>query len=75
MDPLEYQCDKYDVLLTLLFGKLYELNEEEDEWEPVDWDIIAEDEEMNDHYSWVFSKLKADEDKAIKADPYNSLFS
>ena len=75
MDPLEYQCDKYDVTLTLLFGKLYELNVEEDEWEPVDWDIIAEDEEMNDHYSWVFSKLKADEDKAIKADPYNSLFS
>ena len=75
MNPVEYQCDKYDVLLTLMFGKLYELNEEEDEWEPVDWDIIAEDEEMNDHYSWVFSKLKADEDKAIKADPYNSLFS
>ena len=24
MDPLEYQCDKYGVLLTLLFGKLYE---------------------------------------------------
>lgn len=75
MNPVEYQCDKYDVLLTLMFGKLYELNEEEDEWEPVDWDIIAEDEEMNDHYSWVFSKLKADEEKAIKADPYNSLFS
>ena len=75
MNPVEYQCDKYDVLLTLMFGKLYELNVEEDEWEPVDWDIIAEDEEMNDHYSWVFSKLKADEEKAIKADPYNSLFS
>ena len=75
MNPVEYQCDKYNVLLTLMFGKLYELNEEEDEWEPVDWDIIAEDEEMNDHYSWVFSKLKADEEKAIKADPYNSLFS
>ena len=75
MNPVEYQCDKYNVLLTLMFGKLYELNVEEDEWEPVDWDIIAEDEEMNDHYSWVFSKLKADEDKAIKADPYNSLFS
>ena len=75
MDPLEYQCDKYDVLLTLLFGKLYELNEEEDEWEPVDWDIIAEDEEMNDHYSWVFSKLKADEEAMIKNDPINQLFS
>ena len=75
MDPLEYQCDKYDVLLTLMFGKLYELNEEEDEWEPVDWDIIAEDEEMNDHYSWVFSKLKADEEKAIKDNPINQLFS
>lgn len=74
MDPLEYQCDKYDVLLTLLFGKLYELNEEEDEWEPVDWDIIAEDEEMNDHYSWVFSKLKADEEKAIKDNPFTNLF-
>ena len=75
MDPLEYQCDKYDVLLTLLFGKLYELNEEEDEWEPVDWDIIAEDEEMNDHYSWVFSKLKDDEEAMIKNDPINQLFS
>ena len=75
MNPVEYQCDKYDVLLTLMFGKLYELNVEEDEWEPVDWDIIAEDEEMNDHYSWVFSKLKADEQKAITNNPINSLFS
>ena len=75
MNPVEYQCDKYDVLLTLMFGKLYELNVEEDEWEPVDWDIIAEDEEMNDHYSWVFSKLKADEQKAIANNPINSLFS
>lgn len=74
MNPVEYQCDKYDVLLTLMFGKLYELNVEEDEWEPVDWDIIAEDEEMNDHYSWVFSKLKADEEKAIKDDPMSKLF-
>lgn len=74
MDPLEYQCDKYDVLLTLLFGKLYELNEEVDEWEPVDWDIIAEDEEMNDHYSWVFSKLKKDEEDMIKNDPFTNLF-
>ena len=75
MNPVEYQCDKYDVLFTLMFGELYELNEEEDEWEPVDWDIIAEDEEMNDHYSWVFSKLKADEQKAIANNPINSLFS
>ena len=74
MDPLEYQCDKYGVLLTLLFGKLYELNEEADEWEPVDWDIIAEDEEMNDHYSWVFSKLKKDEESMIKNDPFTNLF-
>ena len=74
MNPVEYQCDKYNVLLTLMFGKLYELNVEEDEWEPVDWDIIAEDETMNDHYSWVFSKLKAAQEKAIKDDPFNSLF-
>lgn len=74
MDPLEYQCTKYDVTLTLLFGKLYELNVEEDEWEPVDWDIIAEDEEMNDHYSWVFSKLKKDEEKMIKSNPFTDLF-
>ena len=30
---------------------------------------------MNDHYSWVFSKLKADQEKAIKEDPFNPLFS
>ena len=50
------------------------LNEDVDEWEPVDWDIIAEDEEMNDHYSWVFSKLKKDEESMIKNDPFTNLF-
>ena len=75
MQPDEYYCTVYETTFTVLFGKLYELNVEEDEWEPVDWDIIAEDETMNDHYSWVFSKLKADQEKAIKDDPFNQLFS
>ena len=74
MTPIEYQCDVYDELFTIIGDTLYTLNEEEDEWEPVDWDIIEEDEEMNDHYSWVFSKLKSDTAKAIADDPINALF-
>ena len=75
MDLFEYQCDVYDELFTVIGDMLYTLNEEEDEWEPVDWDIIAEDEDMNDHYSWVFSKLKKDIAKAVAEDPINALFS
>ena len=75
MNPEEYFCPETETTFTVLFDNLYELNVEEDEWEPVDWDIIAEDEIMNDHYSWVFSKLKADQEKAIKEDPFNQLFS
>ena len=51
----EYYDEKYDVTFGLIGEDLYTL--EDDEWEPVDWDIIEEDEEMNDHYSWVLSKL------------------
>ncbi|WNL51014.1 hypothetical protein SCREM2_gp95 [Synechococcus phage S-CREM2] len=74
MQPPEFYCTKYEELFTILFDKLYVLNEEEDEWEPVDWDIIAEDEDMNDHYAWVFGKLKKDIQKAIEDDPSYQLF-
>ena len=75
MMPIEYQCDVYDELFTVIGDKLYTLNEEEDEWEPVDWDIVGEDEEMNDHYAWVFGKIKRDIAKAIESDPINHLFN
>ena len=75
MDLIEYYCNTYDTTFTLISDKLYELNTDEDEWEPVNWDIIEEDDEINDHYSWVYSKLKSDIAKAIKNDPINSLFN
>lgn len=74
MDLIEYACPVYDTLFTIIFDELYELNEVEDEWERVDWDIVSEDEEMNDHYSWVFSKLKTMIEKTIREDPMTALF-
>ena len=75
MLPIEYFCDVYQETFTVIGDSLFTLNEEEDEWEPVDWDIIEEDDEMNDHYSWVFSKIKRDMAKVIDNDPINQLFS
>ena len=41
-------CD-YGVF-SLQADDLYELNEEENEWEPVDWDIVAEDAKLEADY-------------------------
>ena len=74
MNPPEFYCTKYETTFTVMFDKLYELNEEVDEWEPVDWDIIGEDDEMNDHYAWVYGKLKRDIKESIDKDPFSKLF-
>ena len=58
----------------MIFDKLYELNEEVDEWVQVDWDIIGEDDEKNDHYAWVYGKLKREISDTIKNDPFTKLF-
>jgi len=39
--------------------ELYVLDEEEEEWEPVDWDIVEEDEDTHKHYLSVVEKIKA----------------
>ena len=55
MYMLERYCGKYDITFGLIGEDLYTL--EDNEWVPVDWDIVAEDDEMNEDYSWVLSKL------------------
>ena len=74
MNPPEFYCTKYETTFTVIFDKLYELNEEVDEWVQVDWDIIGEDDEKNDHYAWVYGKLKREISDAIKNDPFTKLF-
>ena len=53
----EYYSNKYDTTFTIIDGDLYELNEIEDEWEPIDWDVIEEDEEMYKDYKDISDTL------------------
>ena len=52
----EFYSDKYDVTFTIIGGDLYELID--DEWEPIDWDIVEEDEEMAEDYRNVVNTLQ-----------------
>ena len=51
----EYYSDKYDTTFTVIGSDLYELVD--DEWEPIDWDIIEEDEEMYKDYKDISDTL------------------
>ena len=74
MQPPEYYCKVTEQLFTVMFDKLFVLDEDIDDWVAVNWDEIAEDELKNDHYSWVQSKLKKDIEDMIKSDPAYQLF-
>ena len=54
---IEFYSEKYDVTFTVIDGDLYELNEIDDEWEPIDWDIVEEDEERAADYRAIQSSL------------------
>ena len=65
MQPPEYYCDKHNLLFTVMFDKLYAMNEQtDDDFSVVEWDSLSEED--SDHYAWVFGKLKSDIEKAIK---------
>lgn len=51
----EYYSQKYDVTFTLISGDLYTLVD--DEWEPVDWDIVGEDKEMDSDYHDIMTMI------------------
>ena len=53
----EFYSEKYDVTFTIIGDDLYELID--DEWEPIDWDIVEEDEEMAEDYHNVTAELLA----------------
>lgn len=73
MQPPEYYCNKHNLLFTVMFDKLFAMNEEtDDDFSVVDWDSLSDED--NDHYAWVFGKLKSDIEKAIKDDPSYQLF-
>lgn len=74
MQPPEYYCKVTEQLFTVMFDKLFVLDEQIDEWVAVNWDEVSEDEIKNDHYSWVQSKLKKEIEDMIKADPTYQLF-
>lgn len=74
MQPPEYYCKLTEKLFTVMFDKLFVLDEQIDEWVAVNWDEVVEDPLLNDHYAWVFGKLKKDIEDMIKADPTYQLF-
>ena len=74
MNPPEYYDTETEQLFTVMFDALYTLNEEVDEWEPVKWDIINEDEVQAEHYAWVYAKLKRKVKDTVDNDPFTGLF-
>ena len=53
----EFYFLKYNTRFGLIDDELYELDEDENEWEPVDWDIIAEDDGLLQDYRWIHRQL------------------
>lgn len=73
MQPPEYYCNKHNLLFTVMFDKLFSMNEETDEdFSVVEWDTL--NEEDYDHYAWIMGKLKKDITEMIKKDPAYILF-
>ena len=51
----EFYYEKYDVTFGVIGDDVYELID--GEWEPIDWDLVEEDEEMAEDYHNVTADL------------------
>ena len=52
---VELECE-YG-LFSLQDDNMYLLDEEEDEWEPIDWDVVSEDAELKEFYVKVYNVM------------------
>ena len=44
-------------MFSLQDDNMYLLDEEEDEWEPIDWDVVSEDAELKEFYVKVYNVM------------------
>ena len=62
----EFYSEKYDSTFYVDDETLYILLEEEDEWDPIDWNVIAEDPQMLVDFASIYSQITYNEVGAQK---------
>jgi|SaaInlV_120m_DNA_3_1039746.scaffolds.fasta_scaffold25878_3 hypothetical protein len=53
----EFYSEKYDSTFYVDNETLYVLLEEENEWDPIDWNVVAEDPQMLADFARIFASI------------------